>query len=68
DLQVNASPAAQPPRPCPESWGAVRTLDRSACRRDAETRFSDDRMVDDYEALFRRVLNGPVGLPTEGSA
>ena len=47
--------------------GAVLALDRSACRRDAETRFSDDRMVDDYEALFRRVVNGPVGLPAEGS-
>jgi len=47
--------------------GAILTLDRSACRRDAETRFSDDRMVDDYEALFRRVVNGPVGLPAEGS-
>ena len=47
--------------------GAIPTLDRSACRRDAETRFSDDRMVDDYEALFRRVVNGPVGLPAEGS-
>lgn len=47
--------------------GAVRTLDRSACRRDAETRFSDDRMVDDYEALFRRVVNGPGGPPAEGS-
>lgn len=47
--------------------GAILTLDRSACRHDAETRFSDDRMVDDYEALFRRVVNGPVGLPAEGS-
>ena len=47
--------------------GATPTLDRSACRRDAETRFSDDRMVDDYQALFRRVVNGPVGPPAEGS-
>jgi len=47
--------------------GAVRTLDRSACRRDAETRFSDDRMVDDYDALFRRVVKRPVGRPAEGS-
>ena len=47
--------------------GAILTLDRSACRHDAETRFSDDRMVDDYEALFRRVVNGPGGLPAEGS-
>lgn len=47
--------------------GAIPALDRSACRRDAETRFSDDRMVDDYEALFRRVVNRPVGPPAEGS-
>jgi len=31
------------------------TIDRAACRRDAETRFSADRMVDQYEALFGRV-------------
>lgn len=47
--------------------GAVRTLDRSACRRDAETRFSAERMVDDYEVLFRRVVNRPVGPPAESS-
>ena len=30
-------------------------LDRAACRRDAVARFSADRMVDDYERLFRAV-------------
>ncbi len=30
-------------------------LDRGDCRREAEIRFSAQRMVDDYESLFRRV-------------
>jgi glycosyltransferase involved in cell wall biosynthesis len=30
-------------------------LDRGNCRREAEMRFSAQRMVDDYESLFRRV-------------
>ena len=33
-------------------------LDRFACRADAVARFSADRMVDDYERLFRRVASG----------
>jgi glycosyltransferase involved in cell wall biosynthesis len=32
------------------------SLDRRECRREAETRFSADRMVDDYERLFRRLV------------
>ena len=36
---------------------ALRTVDRAACRRDAETRFSADRMVRDYERLFTRVVD-----------
>jgi glycosyltransferase involved in cell wall biosynthesis len=31
------------------------TLDRRACRREAEARFDAERMVDDYERLFRQV-------------
>jgi glycosyltransferase involved in cell wall biosynthesis len=31
------------------------TLDRTACRRHVEDRFSVSRMVDDYEALYRRL-------------
>ena len=31
-------------------------LDRSACRRRAEERYSADRMVSDYEALYRRMV------------
>ena len=33
-------------------------LDRFACRADAVARFSADRMVDDYERLFRHVASG----------
>ncbi len=46
--------------------GRIPTLDRAACRHDAETRFSDDRMVDDYEALFRRVTGQVETAPTPG--
>lgn len=35
----------------------VGELDRRECRSDAETRFSADRMVDDYLALFERILD-----------
>ena len=35
---------------------AAARLDRAACRADAVARFSADRMVDDYERLFRRVI------------
>lgn len=31
----------------------VRTIDRAACRRHVEERFTVDRMVDDYEAIYR---------------
>ena len=33
-------------------------IDRAACRRAVEERFSVDRMADDYLALYRRVLAG----------
>lgn len=36
--------------------GEVGALDRAACRADAVARFSSERMVDDYERLFRRVI------------
>jgi len=32
-------------------------LDRAECRRDVEARFSIERMVDDYEALYQRVTS-----------
>jgi glycosyltransferase involved in cell wall biosynthesis len=33
----------------------VRTLDRAACRRHVEARFSVSRMVDDYESVYRQL-------------
>ena len=39
-----------------DAVAALRTVDRGACRRDAEARFSADRMVRDYERLFAQVL------------
>ena len=32
------------------------SIDRAECRREAVRRFSADRMVDDYERLFRRIV------------
>lgn len=40
----------------------VRALDRGACRQEAQRRFSVDRMVDDYERLFRDI-NGSRVMP-----
>ena len=37
---------------------ATGDLDRAACRDDALARFSADRMVDEYERLFQRVVGG----------
>ena len=36
----------------------VPQLDRRACRDEARTRFSADRMVDDYERVFQTVVQG----------
>jgi glycosyltransferase involved in cell wall biosynthesis len=36
--------------------GRARELDRAACRRRAEERYSAERMVSDYEALYRRIV------------
>ncbi|KQS97144.1 glycosyltransferase family 4 protein [Cellulomonas sp. Leaf395] len=36
--------------------GRLPTIRRQDCRREAETRFSADRMVDDYERLFHDVV------------
>ena len=35
----------------------VRTLDRAACRRRVEARFSIRRMVDDYESVYRQLTD-----------
>ena len=37
---------------------AVEGLDRSAVRASVESRFGVDRMVDEYVALYRRVISG----------
>jgi glycosyltransferase involved in cell wall biosynthesis len=39
-----------------EAVKRIDTIDRAACRRHVERRFSVPRMVDDYEALYRRAL------------
>ncbi|WP_456788219.1 glycosyltransferase family 4 protein [Cellulomonas sp. P5_C5] len=36
--------------------GRLPTIDRAACRHEAVTRFSADRMVDDYERLFHGIV------------
>ncbi|MGH8902685.1 MAG: glycosyltransferase family 4 protein [Egibacteraceae bacterium] len=36
--------------------GRLDEIDRSACRRRVETRFSVERMVEDYQAVYRRLL------------
>jgi len=36
--------------------GALRNFDRAACRREAEARWSLERMVDDYEVVYRRLI------------
>ena len=38
--------------------GAVERLSRRDCRSDVERRFTSDRMVDAYEALFSRIVAG----------
>jgi hypothetical protein len=39
-----------------EAVRSLRTIDRSACRMDVLDRFTADRMVDDYAALFATVV------------
>ena len=39
-----------------EAIGRLGEIDRAACRRAVETRFSVDRMADNYLALYRRIL------------
>ena len=36
--------------------GVIESIDRGACRADAENRFSAERMAFDYERLYRRLL------------
>jgi glycosyltransferase involved in cell wall biosynthesis len=39
-----------------EAVAAVRSLDRSACRRDVEQRFSHARMARDYVRVYQEIL------------
>jgi glycosyltransferase involved in cell wall biosynthesis len=41
-------------------------IDRARCRADAETRFSADRMVDEYLALFQHLTSGSAPGPVDG--
>jgi len=41
------------------SGGAIESIDRARCRARAVERFSADRMVDDYLALFERLKRSP---------
>lgn len=43
----------------PSAIDAAERLDPAACRADAYQRFSASRMVEAYERVYRRVINGP---------
>jgi glycosyltransferase involved in cell wall biosynthesis len=43
-------------------------IDRAACRRHVETRFSVGRMADDYEAVYRRLVRERMSRWTTSSA
>lgn len=46
-----------------EALGRVREIDRTGCRRRVEKRFTVDRMVDGYVAVYERVLRAWAGRP-----
>lgn len=46
------------PEQAPAAIERAGEIDRRACRRAVEERFSVDRMADDYVALYRRILGG----------
>jgi glycosyltransferase involved in cell wall biosynthesis len=48
-----------------DSVRQVATLDRRACRRDAEERFSFQRMARDYEHVYRRAVEGALLVPRQ---
>jgi len=48
--------------------GRLDRLDRAACRRRVETRFSVERMTDDYEAVYRRLVRERMSRWTTSSA
>ncbi len=40
-----------------DALARIETIDRAACRADAERRFSAGRMADDYLRLYRTILD-----------
>ena len=48
--------SARPTRSSPASWPGSESSTATACRRRAEERFGYERMVSDYEALYRKIL------------
>ena len=50
-----------------DAIGRLGEIDRRTCRAVAEERFTVRRMVDDVEAMYRRVLNGPGERSTGGN-
>jgi hypothetical protein len=41
-----------------EALRVVDRLDRAQCRREAERRFSVERMADDYDAVYESLVTG----------
>jgi glycosyltransferase involved in cell wall biosynthesis len=41
-----------------EALAQIGSLERAACRRTVEERFSDERMVDEYLSVYREILSG----------
>ena len=52
-----AASSTRPPRPC-TPWPGSSSLDAKGVRASVERRFDKDRMVDDYIAVYRRILGG----------
>jgi glycosyltransferase involved in cell wall biosynthesis len=48
-----------------EAVKRIDTIDRAECRRHVERRFSVPRMVDDYEALYRRAISAGPASPSQ---
>jgi glycosyltransferase involved in cell wall biosynthesis len=46
-----------------DALGRIDTIDRAACRADAEQRFSAGRMADDYFCLYRTILEQATETP-----
>ena len=51
-----------------EALAQVERLDRAACRRTVEDRFSSERMVDEYLSVYTNILSGTGGLDRRPSA